>query len=189
MSGDRGARVVPAIALALAIVLSPPAMAADGRPSFTGSWRFVRQKSDDLRQKIAEAVGPDYSVGGKKAEPVRLWIRSWLEGITEDPENGVLTIEQSATEFKSGVGDEVNVYYFGREATSRGPSGANNKVTVAWQGDQIATEEKAGKDKGRVTAVYALQPGGQSLVVDWKLEHASMKQPLEVRLAFDRASK
>jgi hypothetical protein len=101
----------------------------------------------------------------------------------------VLTIVQTAAEFKSGIGDEVNIYYFGREATSQGPGGGNLKVTVAWQGDQIVTEEKQAKGKGRIRAVYTLLAGGRSLQVDWRLEHDSMKQPLEVRLAFDRAAR
>jgi len=116
-----------------------------------------------------------------------VWIRSWQEGITEDPQARILTIEHTATEFKSGIGDEVSVYYFGREATSRGPGGGNLKVTVVWKGDQIVTEEREAKGKGRITAVYTLQPGGRSLLVDWRLEHDSMRQPLEVHLAFDRA--
>ena len=45
------------------------------------------------------------------------------------------------------------------------------------------------KGKGRIRAVYTLQPGGRSLQVDWRLEHDSMKQPLAVRLAFDRTDR
>jgi hypothetical protein len=179
----------PALAMVLATLVPALATAADGQPNFSGSYSFVPQKSDDLRAKIASAVGPDYTVGDKKSEQARVWIRSWLEGVTEDPEKRILTIEHTATEFKSGMGDEVNIYYFGREATSRGPAGGNLKVTVAWKGEQIVTEEKEAKGKGRITAVYALQPGGKSLLVDWKLEHGSMQVPLEVRLAFDRVAK
>jgi hypothetical protein len=161
----------------------------DGRPDFTGTWTFVPQRSDDLPRKIAAAVGPDFTVGNKKSEQARVWIRSWLEGITQDPEKRILAIEHTATEFRSGMGDEVNIYYFGREATSEGPAGGILKVTVAWQGDQVVTEEKQAKGKGRITSVYTLQPGGKSLQVDWRLEHESMKVPLEVRLAFDRVTK
>jgi len=187
MPGYAKPLTLPALALLLAILL--PAIAADaaGKPDLTGTWTFARQRSDDLPRKIATAVGPDYTVGSKKSEQVRVWIRSWLEGLPEDPRNRVLTIEQTTTQFKSGIGDEVNIYYFGREATSQGPGGGNLKVTVAWQGDQIVTEEKQAKGKGRIRAVYTLEPGGRSLLVDWHLEHDSMEQPLEVRLAFDRA--
>jgi len=179
---------LPALAMALALLLPAVVVAADGKPDFTGTWTFVQQKSDDLPAKIAAAAGPDYTVGNKKSEQARIWIRSWLEGFREDPEKRILTIEHTPTEFKSGIGDEVNIYYYGREATSQGPAGGNLKVTVAWQGDQVVTEERLTKGKGRIKAVYTLQQGGRSLLVDWRLEHESMRQPLEVRLAFDRAA-
>lgn len=175
-------------ALALAMLLPATARAAEGKPNFSGTWTFVQQRSDDLPQKIGGAVGRDYTVGSKKSEQARVWIRTWLEGFKEDPEKRILTIEHTASVFKSGLGDEVNVHYFGREATGSGPGGGKVKVTVAWNGDQIVTEEKEAKGKGRITAVYTLQPGGKSLLVNWKLEHGSMEMPLEVRLAFDRVA-
>ena len=176
-------------ALALGLLVPPAASEAQAKPDFTGTWTFARQRSDDLPRKVAAAVGPAYTQGDKKSEQARVWIRSWLEGVAEDSEKRILTIEQTAREFKSGLGDEVNIYYFGREATSSGPGGGKLKVTVAWQGEQVVTEEKEAKGKGRITAVYTLQPDGKSLLVNWKLEHGSMQQPLEVRLAFDRVGR
>ena len=178
----------PALFWALALLAPALATAADGQPNFSGTYTFVAQKSDDLRAKIAGAVGPDYAVGSKKSEQARVWIRGWLEGITEDPEKRILTIEHTATEFHSGMGDEVNIYYFGREATSMGPGGGNLRVSIAWQGAQIVTQEKEAKGKGRIKATYSLQPGAKSLLVDWTLEHPTLEQPLAVRLAFDRVA-
>jgi hypothetical protein len=186
MSRKRPTLARPALAMALATLAPALATAADGRPNFTGTYALVAQKSDNLQAKIAAAVGPDYTIGSKKSEQARVWIRSWLEGVTQDPAKRILTIEHTATEFHSGMGDEVNIYYFGREATGSGPAGGKVKVTVAWQGEQLVTEEREAKGKGRITAVYALQPDGKALLVNWKLEHGSMQQPLEVRLAFDR---
>jgi hypothetical protein len=175
------------LSLLLALALVSPAV-AQSQPDFTGTWVFVKQKSDNVQQKVAAAVGPDYTVGSKKSEQARVWIRTWLEGFA-DPEKQVLTIEQTAKEFRSGLGDEMNIYYFGREATSMGPAGGSNKVTVDWQGDQLVTEERITKGKGHIRAVYTLLAGGNSLQVDWHLEHGSMKEPLDVRLAFDRMAK
>lgn len=180
-----GAASLPA--LAVAVLLGSSASAAGSPPDFSGTWVFVAKKSDNVREKVAAAVGPDYTVGSKKSEQARVWIRNWLESFSEDPEKRILTIEQTATEFKAGTGDEVTIHYFGREATSRGPAGGINRVTVSWQGEQLVTEEKATKGKGGIRAVYTMLPGNQSLQVDWHLEHESFKSPLDVRLAFDRA--
>jgi hypothetical protein len=188
MPRQRLTPVGPALLLALAMLAPALATAADAQPNFSGTYAFVAQRSDDLRAKIAAAVGPDYTVGSKKAEQARVWIRSWLEGVTENPEKRILTIEHTATEFHAGMGDEVNIYYFGREATSMGPAGGNLRASIAWQGAEIVTQEKEAKGKGRIKAVYSLQPGGKSLLVDWTLEHPTLEQPLSVRLAFDRVS-
>jgi hypothetical protein len=185
MPRNRTTTALPALVMALALFPAKAVVAADGRPNFTGTYSFVQSKSDNVREKIAAAAGPDYTVGNEKSEQARVWIRSWLQGITDDPEKRILTIEHTATTFKSGMGDEVHNYYFGREATSRGPAGGNLKVTVTWDGEQLVTEEKQDKGKGRITAIYTLLPD-QSLKVDWRLEHSSMKEPLQVRLAFAR---
>jgi hypothetical protein len=173
--------------LALAALLPATLAAQGGKPDFSGTYAFVQKRSDNLQEAIARAVGPDYTVGSKKSEQVRIWIKSWLEGVTSDPDKRILTIEHTAREFKSGMGDEVNIYYFGREATSQGPGGGNLKVSVSWKGEQIVTEEKAAKGKGRIMAVYTLVPDGKTLLVAWRLEHESLLSPLDVRLAFERA--
>lgn len=186
MVRDRRPFRLAGAAAALALVLPATAAAQGARPDFTGSYVFVQKRSDDLKEAIARAVGPDHTVGSKKSEQVRVWIRSWLEGATSDRDQQVLTIEQTDTEFKSGMGEEVNIYYFGREATSMGPGGGNLKVTVAWKGDQLVTEERQMKGKGRITSVYTLLPDGKTLLVAWRLEHDSLLQPLDVRMAFER---
>jgi hypothetical protein len=176
-------------ALALALALPVGAPAQDKKPDFTGSYVFVPKRSDDLKEAIARAVGPDYTVGSKKSEQARVWIKSWLEGVTSERESRVLTIEHTEEAFKSGLGDEVNIYYFGREATSMGPAGGNLKVTVAWKGDQVITEERQTKGKGHITSVYTLLPDGKTLLVAWRLEHESLLQPLDVRMAFERQAR
>ena len=180
---------MPAFTLVLGL-LQPVVSAAQGpKPDFSGTYSFVPKRSDDLREAIARSVGPTQTVGSKKSEQVRVWIRSWLDGLADDPDKHILTIEHTAAAFKSGTGDEVNSYYFGREATSMGPGGGNLKVNVSWKENQIVTEEREAKDKGRITAVYTLLPDAKTLLVAWRLEHDSLLQPLDVRLAFEKVAR
>jgi hypothetical protein len=188
MHAQRSSYVLPALLLALALILPAAAVAAD-RPDFSGTWTFARQKSDDVRAKILSAVGSNYTVGSDRSEQTRVWIRSWLEGFADDPQKRILTIEQTAERFQAGLGDEVNNYYFGREAAGTGPGGGTVKVTVAWLGEQVVAEEKQAKGKGRIRSTFTLLPGGRSLQLDWHLEHESFEKPLEVRLVFDRSDK
>lgn len=180
---------VASLALLTALALAAPSLQAQGqKPNFTGTWAFVQKRSDNLQEAIAKAVGPEYTVGNKKSEQARVWIRSWLDATTSEPARRTLTIEHTPTEFKSGMGEEVNIYYFGREATSMGPGGGSNKVTVAWKDDQVVTEERQAKGKGQITAVYTLVPDGKTLLVAWRLEHESLLAPLDVRMAFEKVS-
>jgi hypothetical protein len=188
MRRTRRTHLLPVSSLAVALLLPPAASAQGGKPDFSGRYLFVQKRSDDVQEAVARSIGPTYTQGNKKSEQVRVWIRSWLEGIREDPERRFLTIEHTATEFKSGTGDEVNIYYFGREATSMGPGGGNLKVNVTWKDNQIITEERETKGKGRIMAVYTLVPDGKTLLVVWRLEHDSLLQPLEVRLAFEKVT-
>lgn len=167
---------------------APAAESAGAKPNFTGTYAFVQKRSDDLREAIGRAVGPDYTLNNKKSEQARVWIHSWLEGIAADQDRLILTIEHTSTFFASGLGEEVNRYYFGREATSTGPAGGRNKVTVAWKDEQVVTTERQEKGKGTITAVYTLLPD-KTLLVVWRMEHDSLLQPLEVRLTFERVAR
>jgi len=180
------------LALAMLVVAAPCASLAQegggesqGKPDFTGVYEFNPERSDDLRRIVAESLGPDYTTGDVKKDVIRVWIRRWLMGVLDDPESRYLTVEQTARDFKSGLGDEVSIYYFGREASSSGPGREPLKVTVSWKGDQIVTEEKSG-DGGQIVALYTLLPGNQTLIVAYLLEHKSLRQPLQARMLFDR---
>ncbi len=162
-----------------------PALAA---PDLSGRWDFVRQRSDDVREKIVASLGSEYSKGDIREDAPRVWILEWLLRQAEQPAAHLLTIEQSATELKAFLGDEVRTYYFGRETTRQGPRGGLRKASLRWEGERLIVEEKAVKGSGHIVEVYELQAGGRSLLVTWRLEHKSLLQPLELRLAFEKAA-
>ncbi len=174
--------------LACLLAVCATALPALAAPDLSGRWDFVRQRSDDVREKIIASLGSEYSKGDIREDAPRVWIRDWLLRQAEEPAARVLTIEQSPTEFKSFLGDEVRNYYFGRETTRQGPGGGMRKASVRWEGERLVVEEKAAKGSGHIVEIYELQGDGRTLLVRWRLEHKSMRQPLELKLAFERAA-
>ena len=164
------------------------ASAAAATPDLSGSWTFVPKRSDDVRAKIVDAAGIAYTQGDIKKDAPRAWIREWLIAQAAQPDAHILTVEQSPAEFKTGMGDEVHNYYFGRDTTRQGPGGGLRKATVRWQGEQIVVQERAEKGSGRIDEVYTLLPDGRTLVVAWRLEHKSLRQPLELKLVFEKTA-
>jgi hypothetical protein len=168
------------------LLAATPAAAAP--PDFSGTWTFVQQKSDDVGAKLRESLGPAYTSGDIKKDEPRVWIRQWFLDQAQKPETRVLTIEQSATEFHTGLGDEVRLYYFNRESTRQGPGGVLRRATVRWQGEQLVVEEKAEKGSGHIVEIYSLLPGGKALAVAYRLEHKALPQPLELKLVFEKTA-
>jgi hypothetical protein len=184
MSGKSTVFRVLALGAVLGFLLPAQASPAEGRTDFNGVWIFNAERSDDLRALVEESVGPETTQGDVKKDIVRIWIRQWLLSVLEDPDAAYLTIEQTEKDFKAGLGDEVAIYYFGRESASRGPLGGTLKASIEWQGDQLVLRKKS-EDGGRITALYTLMPGGKNLVVAYLLEHKRLKKPLEARMIFD----
>jgi hypothetical protein len=180
------AALVLACAAALCAAVAAPAVAA---PDLSGTWTLVPKASSDVREQIAASLGSGYTQGDVKKDSPRVWIRDYLIAQSEKPaEAWVLTIEQSASEFKTGVGDEVRIYYFGRATTRQGPGGGLRKATVRWEGERAVVEERAEKGSGHIVETYELAPDGRNLKVIWRLEHKSMRQPLELTLAFQKTA-
>lgn len=170
---------------ACAVLLSSAPICAE--TDLSGRWEFQPPQSDNVHDKIVASLGSASSQGDIRKDSPRLWIRSWLLRQADQPGPLVLTIEQSAKEFKSGLGDEIRTYYFGRESSRQGPGGVLRKATVHWVGERLLVDEKAAKGSGHVLEVYERQADG-SLLVTWRLEHDALLQPLALKLVFRKAS-
>ncbi len=177
--------VLPVACAAALVAVVPTAVAA---PNLSGTWTFVQQHSDDVREKIVASLGLGYAQDDARPDAPRAWVPDWLLAQAEKPGALSLTIEQASTEFKTGTGDDVRIYYVGRETTRQGPGGGLCKASVRWDGNRVIVEDKAEKGSGHIVEVYELQPDGRSLRVTWRLEHKAMRQPLELRLAFQKAA-
>ena len=179
----RAARALAALGL---LVCAAPLAAA--LPDLGGAWILVPKRSDDVRGRIIDAAGIGYMQGDVRKGAPRAWIHDWLMDQAEQPEARVLTIEQSSAEFKTGVAEDLRIYYFARETKRQGPDGRLRSASVRWQGDQVVVQERADKGSGRLEEVYTLQPNGRTLVVDFRLEHKGLRQPLELKLVFEKAA-
>jgi hypothetical protein len=164
------------------------AAAAAAAPDLSGSWSFVQKRSDDVRERIIAAAGIGYTQGDVRKGAPRAWIRDWLMAQAAQPDARILTVEQSAADFKTGIADDVHIYYFGRETKRQGPEGSLRTASVRWQGEQVVVQERADKGSGRIDEVYTLQPDGRTLVVAWRLEHKSLQHPIELKLVFEKTA-
>ncbi len=183
---SRSAALVLTCAALVSATAIAPAFAA---PDLSGTWTLVPKASSDVREQIVASLGSDYTKGDVREDSPRVWIRNYLMNLADKPaEAWVLTIEQSPAEFKTGVGDDVRIYYFGRESKRQGPGGGIRKATVRLEGERVVVDEKAEKGSGHIVESYELQPDGRSLKVTWRLEHKAMRQPLELTLAFQKTA-
>lgn len=183
------------VALALLAAAAPAQSPAPATPDLSGSWRLNLQRSDDAKALIAEAAGSQYVAGGGRdrllprgneaSEVERVEMRQWLVATAERARAEPLFVEQSARELKAGFGDEVRIFYFGREATSQDARGVKRKTRMSWKGEQLLIEE-TGDDKMKLSHLYTLLPGGQNLIVAYRLEGGELEKPLDLRLFFDR---
>ena len=185
MSVLRSFSRVLALGALLGLFVPGVVSAAEGPTDFNGVWLFNQERSDDLRAVVDDAVGPDATQGDIKNDIVRIWIRQWLLERPRGSRVGVPDRRADRQGLQDRPGDEVAIYYFGREAASRGPLGGTLKATVKWQGEQLLLEKKS-EDGGRIAALYTLMPGGKNLIVAYLLEHKTLKKPLEARMIFDR---
>jgi hypothetical protein len=185
------ARVPAPVTLAALLLVAQAAAAllpaATAAPDLGGSWVLVPQRSDDVRDGLVASLGPHYAKAELRGDAPLLWVRGWLLEQAETPRQRVLTIEQDAAEFRVGVGDDLRTYYFGRESARAGPGGGLLRATVRQDAGRVIVDERAVKGSGHVVETYELQPDGRVLLASWRLSHKGMREPLALRLTFQRA--
>jgi hypothetical protein len=196
-----------AIGFAGLFLLSPrPSTAsADQTPNLAGTWKLNKDKSDNPRQKMQEAMasagggqsGGGYGQGGG--------YRQRGGGGQAGPRGNMmdeftqLTIVQNGSDIKiTGVsGRTLAVLPADTNANSNSGSNSNSDTnsadqpappppTVHWQDNQLIAEME-GRRGGKTTRTYELSPDGKELYVTTRMENPRFSQPVTFRFVYDPA--
>jgi hypothetical protein len=184
-----------ALGLASQAAAAQDTSVAQGRPDMTGEWTLDHKASDDVQAKVEAAAGPGYvkgsgravrvlPTGNEKSEVERLELRELLLGLIGSLD--AMEIAQSARDVKLVRGDDVGIFYFDREHVRDGLQGRKLRCRTTWRGPQLMIEQN-GDDKARVIQLLTLLPEGKRLILAVRIEHARLREPLELKLVYDRA--
>lgn len=190
-SNQIGKRLLPpAVSLAaVALVggllwMAPPsaAVAADAAPTLAGTWKLDKDKSDNPRQKMQEAMGNSEGGqgggrGGMRNDFSQLTIVQNGPDIKVTGESGrtlaVLPAETNASsDANSGADSNANGRY------------ARPTPAVHWQGSQLIAEVE-GRRGGKTTRTYELSADGTQLYLTTRIENPRFSQPVTYRLVYD----
>lgn len=184
-------------ALLVAVLLGLPALALASGPDFSGKWLLDPQRSDNLPARVDQAAGPgQVKEGGAsgltwlpelntRSEVERVELRDWLMGVASQLDR--LEVRQSASDIKLYHGDEiVRIFYFGRESVRNDGRGRKLRCRTRWQGEQLVLEEEGDKDGAKVVEIMTLVPSVGQLLHVLRFENRLLKQPLELKLVYQR---
>jgi hypothetical protein len=182
------------------LVISAAASHAQDSPALAGQWVLNRELSQDIEARIKEAAGSQYMAnagswaadtwipwgGTKLSEGQRIEVRELL--LAAVPALQRLEIELSPSEIKTIHGQD-GVRIFNLTRTSAGTSvvtGEKVARQARWQGQQLLLDSK-GKDS-HLTEIITPVPARRQLTYALRFEAKLLEKPLEVSMAYDRAS-
>lgn len=184
----------PAMAL-VALGLAMPALAAT--PDLSGKWILNVGRSDDVTTKIETAAGPDDVKGagegsgrdrwvphGEGGEVDRVHLRELMLSVAQHLDE--MDIAQDTKQIRINHGDLLRIYYFGREHVRQTATGEKLKARSSWKGQQLVIDQEGGKGL-RIIETYTLLPGEDHIVETLRYENSLLRQPLEIKLIYDRA--
>jgi hypothetical protein len=160
-------------------LLAATALAADkARPDFSGTWQLNEQQSDDIREKIREAIrarmrgggmggrgGPGEPGGGGRMGQARERMRRMQEGMQR------LTIAQTESEMTvtNAVERKQSFFTDGRTQTREGGFGPV-KFEANWKKRSLVVIEKPETEGATVTRTYFFRRDDPHLYVNVKVE-------------------
>jgi hypothetical protein len=169
-------------------------------PNLAGTWKLNKDKSDNPRQKMQEAManagggqsGGGYGQGGG--------YRERGGGGQAGPRGNMmdeftqLTIVQNGSDIKiTGVSGRTlavlpaDTNANSNSGSSSDPNSADQPVppaTVHWQDNQLIAAME-GRRGGKTTRTYELSPDGKELYVTTRMENPRFSQPVTYRFVYD----
>ena len=80
----------------------------------------------------------------------------------------------------------MRIFYFGREHVRNDLQGRKLRCRNRWDGQQLVIEEE-GEDKNRVIQLLTAVPSATSSIHNIRFENSALKEPLDLKLLYDRA--
>jgi hypothetical protein len=171
--------------LCAALGLAAAETDAQPRPDFSGTWHLVPGRSEDVDAAVLAAAGPEHTQGGSKGEVDRVRFREWLLEVLDRRTERIVVIDLRPTEVEISLGDDVAIFYFGRESTRQSPQGERLRCSLRWEDDTLVAEEK-GEKGTHIVRSFALLPDRGELVMALLWEAKPLRHPLNVRMVFAR---
>jgi hypothetical protein len=188
--------LLAALTLAVGLLLpaaSPMAAPTDQPPNLGGTWKLNKDKSDDPRQKLQEAMGDS---GGMQGGGMRGGGGGWAQrggrrrqGEANDLSQ--LTIVQNGSDIKvtGESGRTLAALPTDTNTDTKADASSNDQYTpptptVHWQNTQLVTEMD-GRRGGKTTRTYELSPDGKELYVTTTINNPRFNQPVTYRLVYD----
>ena len=178
------------------------AAAADQPPNLAGTWKLNKDKSDNPREKMQEAMG---NSGGMQGGGGGGYGQRRAGGGSEGGPRGnmmdeftQITIVQTGSDIKVTGASGRTLAVLRADTTSNSDANSSNAnsdsnangqyapppPTVHWQDNQLIAELQ-GRRGGKTTRTYELSPDGKQLYVTTRMENPRFSQPVTYRFVYD----
>lgn len=198
--------LLAAMTLAVGLLLpvaSSMAAPADQPPNLGGTWKLNKDKSDNPRQKMQEAMGDSGGMqGGGAMRGGGGWAqRNGRQGHGAMNDMSQLTIVQNGSDIKITGESGRALAALPADTSANANPNANTDAnanansdgqytppvpTAHWQNAQLMTEMD-GRRGGKTTRTYELSPDGKELYVTTTMNNPRFSQPVTYRLVYDPA--
>jgi hypothetical protein len=162
-------------------------------PDLSGKWRLNRERSEDAKKKLEEAVAssgiPNQRVGrvgpNRDARSIeREQTRRRIEALIEASETLEIKVDKKQVTVLEGDLRERRFYTDGRPYQREDRQGNRIVVRSRWQGERLVVNTTLA-DGNRFSEWYELAPGGRQLIVTFRSADQRLKQPLVISRVYD----